>query len=381
MRASSLGYLFGQGVTGLWKNRMMTLASVGVLTACLLIVGFAVLLTENINQIVGFVESQNEVVTFMYRREEQDLFVDRAEDVQAKNNATALQIQQDLAQSGKTEAEFRLEMIAMGMTEDDLKTLFGEQSIAEYLPIEQESAQQGYPVVYWNQLISQIDEALNGIENVEDVRFVSREQALASQKKSFGELSYLLEGYSGEENPLSHSFVVKITDLSELDQTKQALQDIHGIKLVNASNEVASTLVNMRRIVNIVGWSIVLALSTVSLIIIVNTIRASIFTRRKEVNIMKYVGATNAFIRFPFIVEGLFLGLLASIVAYLIIWGGYSVFMQSFLEQSTAWIRQAFSQVIAFESIALKLAVFFVASGVGLGVLGSAVSIRNHIKV
>ena len=116
MKANSAKYLVGQGISGLWKNRMMTLASVGVLTACLLIVGFAVLVTENINQIVGYVESQNEMVAFMYKSGETEEFVNPVADVESFNRITALRIQQDYEASGKTEEEFRQSLIAVSYT-------------------------------------------------------------------------------------------------------------------------------------------------------------------------------------------------------------------------------------------------------------------------
>lgn len=407
MKANSVKYLMGQGVTGLWKNRMMTLASVGVLTACLLIVGFAVLLTENINQIVGYVESQNEMVAFMYKNGENEDFVQSVTDADEQNHQTALRIQEDLKESGKTEEEFRKALLDSGMTKEELTTLFGTQTIEEYEHSpnnkEQESADNGTstekasadstadkttnqienvkPIVYWDGLIQDIKTKLKQIPNVTEVRFISKEEGIKNQKSSFGELGYLLDDYTGADNPIRNSFVIKISDIAKLQETAAAVQEVYGIKLVNASNEVATTLTGMRRIINIVGWSIVAALSIVSLVIIINTIRASIFSRRKELNIMKYVGATNAFIRLPFIVEGVCLGILSAAFAYLIIWGGYSYFMTSFMDTASSWIQAAFQSVIPFEVIALKLAIFFLVAGVTLGVSGSIVSIRNHIKV
>lgn len=132
MKSNSARYLVGQGISGLWKNHMMTLASIGVLTACLLIVGFAVLLTENINQIVGYVESQNEMVAFMYKSGENEEFMEAVPNVDDVNHETALRIQQDFEMSGVTEDEFHQKLIDSGMTEDELKMLFGASSIADF---------------------------------------------------------------------------------------------------------------------------------------------------------------------------------------------------------------------------------------------------------
>ena len=453
MKSNSFRYLIGQGVSGLWKNRMMTLASVGVLTACLLIVGFAVLLTENINQIVGYVESQNEMVAFLYKSGEEPEFVESVADVEAANEATALRIQQDFEESGQTEAAFRQSLIDSGITEEELLVLFGQEGIAAYgkpdagtedtvsgsdtasgsdtvsgsdaasdsdtasasaadgaddttsdsgtasEPAEETGSEaadgeaadsaaedggeplEGLPVVYWDGLIEDVEAQLWEIPNISDVRFVSKEEGLENQKESFGELSYLLDDYTGADNPIRNSFVLKVDDLSKMAETVQEVEDVYGIFLVNAANDVATTLTGLRRIINIVGWSIVAALTIVSLVIIINTIRASIFARRKELNIMKYVGATNSFIRLPFIVEGICLGVLSAAIAYLIIWAGYSYLMQGFMDRTTSWIKAAFQSIIPFEQVAPGLAGFFLVSAVALGVIGSLVSIRNHIRV
>lgn len=320
MKGNSVKYLLKQGVKNLWLNRMMTLASVGVLTACLLIVGFAVLLTENINNMVGYIESQNEMVAFMY-------------------------------------------------TQDDYNL---KQEEAGSSPLDDET---------WEAFIQKTEQAVTGVENVQSVTYVSKEEGLEQQKEQWGEKGSLLDDYQGDENPLPESFVVKVKDLEKLADTKTALSQVEGIETVRAADSVATTLTDIRKIVNVVGWSMIAALVIVSLVIITNTIRATIFNRRKELNIMKYVGATNNFIRLPFVVEGICLGLIAAVVSYLLIWAGYSYILDSFLGQTSAWLQSAFKSVIPFKDIALKLAGFFFLSSTGIGAVGSLLSIRNHIKV
>ncbi len=330
MKGNSFKYLLKQGVKSLWSNRMMTLASVGVLTACLLIVGFAVLLTENINNMVKYMEDQNEVVAFMY-----------------------------------TEADYHDKMEAEGQTPFTLssETPEGETS-------------------WWSEFIEETQQKIETVDdNIQEVTFVSKEEGLQQQKEQWGEKGSLLDDYQGEENPLPDSFVVKIKDLSRLSQTKSSLEQIEGIESVRAADSVANTLTDIKRLVNIVGWSIVAALVIVSLVIITNTIRATIFSRRKELNIMKYVGATNSFIRLPFIVEGICLGLISAVIAYLCIWLGYSYVLGTFLDQASSWLQSAFASIIPFQNVALDLGAFFLISSVAIGVLGSIVSIRNHIRV
>lgn len=331
MRASSFSYLSKQGVKSLWSNRMMTLASVGVLTACLLIVGFAVLLTENINNMVHFVEQQNEFKAFVYTEKDYIQY-------QKDNN------QEPIIPSYETKP--------------------GEEN-------------------QWLSVLNKIENEIKSIDNVSGVELVTKEQGLEAMKEQLGsENASLLDDYVGEDNPLNDSFTVTVEDLSLLEDTVAKVSKLEGIEIVTAANEAASTLTSLRNIINIVGWIIIAALVIVSLVIITNTIRASIFARRKELNIMKYVGATNSFIRLPFIIEGICLGIISGVIAYVVIWIGYETIGNTFVEKVTSqWLQNAFESIIPFKEIALQLGGFFFISSIVIGVLGSVVSIRNHIKV
>lgn len=331
MRASSFGYLAKQGVKSLWSNRMMTLASVGVLTACLLIVGFAVLLTENINNMVSFVESQNEFKAFMLKEEEYVA-------TQVENGEKPFVLSSDPSASAT--------------------------------------------LTDWDKFLKEVEQEIKAIPNVVEVAFVSKDAGIDKLKQQLGtDNEDLLNDYTGVENPLNDSFTIKIKDLSLLNDTTTKVEKIDGVRTVTAAGEAARTLTSVRNIVNVIGWAIVAALVVVSLVIITNTIRATIFSRRKELNIMKYVGATNSFIRLPFIVEGILLGVISASVAYLVIWLGYESILNSFAGQASEWLQSAFEHVVPFASIRIKLAIFFAGSSIGIGVIGSAVSIRNHIKV
>lgn len=331
MRASSFNYLSKQGVKSLWSNRMMTLASVGVLTACLLIVGFAVLLTENINNMVKFVEQQNEFKAFVLT--EKDYIANQ----KAKG-------EKPITPSYETKA--------------------GKEN-------------------QWLKVLNKIEEEIKGIDNVSSAELVTKEDGIEVMKDQLGkEEAGLLDDYKGEDNPLNDSFTVRVDDLSKLQETISEVEKVEGVDSVVAAGEAAKTLTSIRNIINIVGWAIIAALVIVSLVIITNTIRASIFTRRRELNIMKYVGATNSFIRLPFIIEGICLGLLSALIAYGIIWFGYEAVLNTFADKvSSQWLQEAFKSIIPFKDVALQLGGFFVVSSVVIGVLGSVVSIRNHIKV
>ena len=303
MRMSGLRYLIKEGFRNLWRNRVMSLTSVGVLTTCLLIVGVAFLLTINVNSVVHYVETQSEMCVFMVE----------------------------------------------GVTDDEL---------------------------------AQTEKEIRANKNVSEVELVTRAQGLENLKVQFGEDSFLLDGIDPTDNPVPDTFIVKLNDISKTTETQEALSKLDKVDLVNASGEVADTLTYIQDTVSTLGLVIIIALAVISLVIISNTIRATIFTRRKEINIMKFVGARNSFIRIPFVVEGFALGLISAAVAFFAIWGGYAYLIQAFTGGMTSyWLESAFDSLIPFGTIAPWLALFFAGTGTVLGVFGSLISIRNHIKV
>lgn len=228
--------------------------------------------------------------------------------------------------------------------------------------------------------ISKIRSEIEGTPNVADTTFVSKEEGLEKTMDEFGDDAYLLEDIE-DRNPVPDMFVVKVTDIARTAETKAAIEQITGVEKVNAATGMATTLTNVRDIVATLGSTIILALGIISLVIIANTIRATIFTRRKEINIMKFVGATNSFIRIPFLVEGFILGLISALVSYLVIWGAYTYLLGALTADSSSFLQSAFASLIPFRDLAGKLAVFFGATGTVLGTFGSAISIRNHVKV
>lgn len=228
--------------------------------------------------------------------------------------------------------------------------------------------------------IKEVEANLKQIENIREIVFISKEDGLKAEKESLGENSYLLDSLD-DRNVLPAKFTIKVKDLSLSQETVEEIKAIDGVDIVNSSNEVADTLTYIRRTINTFGSVLILALAVISLVIISNTIRATIFTRRKEINIMKYVGATNSFIRVPFIVEGFLLGILSAIFAYGIVWGGYNYLVKAFTQGGSMWIQEAFSSIIPFDDIALNMIVAFCTTGAVLGMIGSAISIKNHAKV
>lgn len=301
MKGNSFHYLLKEGAKNVWYNRLMSLASVGVLTACLLLVGFAVLFSINVDSMVGYVEQQNEAVVFV---------LDSATDEE----------------------------------------------------------------------VAALKSTLENDANLFDVRFVSKDEALQRQRERLGSEADALNGYENK-NPFPASFEVRVRDLETLGTTVKMLEQLDGVEKVNASTEVASVLTSARKMVNLIGGIVVVALIIVSLVIISNTIRASVFTRRREISIMKYVGATDGFIRLPFLVEGLVLGFVAAALAFIITWACYSGLVGLITKDASSLLTTAFKNIVTFKSVALRIGGCFLGAGLLTGVIGSLFSIRGHLKV
>ncbi len=396
MRVSSFGYLTRQGLKNLWRNRMMTLASVSVLTACLLIVGIAMLLTANLNRVVEYVESENEFKAFVVK--EDDYLIQQLEngllvlDESALPEESAAEEPTESVTEEESASEAEESDTAKKDQKDTEKTASETTSQTEEESAGSEPAKEGSTVTVdelalakeqfdWDGFCANLQSQIQSISNVEDVSFVSKDEGIESMKDQLGDQAELLDDYEGEENPLNDSFTIRVKDLTKLSDTIEQVSGLEGIETVSAANSVAKTLTQIRHIVNVAGWSLVAALAIVSLVIITNTIRASIFSRRKELNIMSYVGATKSFIRFPFVVEGICLGLISAVIAYGLITLGYTAVMNKLLGQQTGWLGSAIQSLIPYSQIALEMGIFFLASSVLIGVIGSTISIRSHIKV
>jgi len=372
MKISSFGYLTRQGLKNLWRNRMMTLASVGVLTACLLIVGIAVLLTVNLNKMVQYVESENEFKAFIVKEEE--YLTMQLEEGLLVVDESLLPAEETAEETVETQEAEPEESLVEGVQ----KPVIPEETEEEEQITELDLAKEQFD---WDAFCASIRTEIESIDNVDEVIFVSKDEGILEMKEQLGDQAELLSDYEGDDNPLNDSFTIRVKDLTKLSDTIAEVSEVEGIHTVTAASSVAKTLTQIRKIVNVAGWSLVGALVIVSLVIITNTIRASIFSRRKELNIMSYVGATKSFIRLPFIVEGIVLGLISAGIAYGLISFGYGTALNKLVEGQSGWLSSAFESLIPYSEIAIDMALYFLVSSILIGVIGSTISIRSHIKV
>ena len=215
---------------------------------------------------------------------------------------------------------------------------------------------------------------LEALDNVKDAVFVSREEAFADYLETLGDDAYIMEDLI-ENNPLRDGYRIFLKDVSLHEETVAALEKVEGIADASSSREVFQRLVQIRRVVDIVSATLVAMLGAVSVFIIANTVKLAMFARRDEIGIMKMVGATNRFIRAPFVVEGILLGMCAAGLAFLAQWGVYEYIAQQ-LSAGTGVLT-----LLPFEEFRYGLALLLVGAGLVFGIGGSTITIRKFMKV
>ncbi len=225
--------------------------------------------------------------------------------------------------------------------------------------------------------------ALSNLPNVnhEETVYISKEDALEDQISYMGDMGLLLEGYRTENNPFPASYRVKIYELESLQDTTEKISQISGIDYISSPTDIVDVILGVDKTVTIGGWGLVLVLAMVSMVVISNTIRLTVFARRKEINIMKYVGATNTFIRFPFFVEGFVIGLLASTIAFAIISGAYLLLLDNVNNTALSFLSLLLPSIVPYMDVAPILLIGFVGGGIIVGVMGSQISVSKHLKV
>lgn len=218
-----------------------------------------------------------------------------------------------------------------------------------------------------------LETKIYAIENVATAQFVSKAEAL---EKYLSQLKHSKLFDDLEPEVLRDRYLITMKDISMIVGTQYALADISGIATVKAHTGIASGMISMQHIVNIVSIAMIALLLVVSVMMMVNTLRLTAYARRKEVALVKMIGATNSFIRGPFNVEGMFLGLCGSLLAYLAEWALYSTLTDKLSASSLSFLK-----IIPFEELSMPVLVCFVATGLLVAIFGSRIAIRNYMRV
>ena len=225
--------------------------------------------------------------------------------------------------------------------------------------------------------IQEVGDKIRALDGISTIERKSKEDALNTIKEKFGDKADLLDGF--DEEVFSESYVVTLTDLSLSQDIQNQILEFENIKKITSSDETISTLIRLANGIRIVTGVILILLIVISIFIISNTIKLTVHARRKEISIMKYVGATNNFIRWPFIVEGMIIGILSSLISILLVGGAYSVLATEAV--NSQFMTRMNLSLVGFKEMISSIIFVYMLLGIGIGAFGSVISMRKYLKV
>ena len=323
MKARSLKYLTAEGVKNVWANRLMSVASVGVLIACMVLIGMALLITKNINKAISTLEQQNVIMAYF-------------------NDENSVRYGESAASSTEGSSE---------ISEDS------------YLIHNQEEAKA-------------LCDKLGEIDNVLEVEYISSQEGLDSVKMTLLEgkedyFTFLDEEYG---NPLSDAAKITLEDMSKFSETLAKIEATEGVDSVQSQSDLADKINAIKSGVGVAGVWIIAILLVISLVIVSNTIRVTMYNRKLEIGIMKAVGATDSFIRLPFVIEGMVIGTISAVLSMAIVYFCYRVATETLIQSLGVM------EIIKFSSVALEIFGIFVIIGLFAGAIGSLIMISKYLK-
>lgn len=228
--------------------------------------------------------------------------------------------------------------------------------------------------------VDTLEAKLKKLPNVKTVEFYSKEEAWENMMKDMSDEEKELFQYA-DDNPLPDTFRLTVVDIQKMNETTTQLDTFDNVESTKSPKAFADVLISIRRILTVVSAAIVLALIIVCLIIISNTTRASVFARRKEINIMKYVGATNSFIRIPFFVEGMIVGVVAAAGALVLTKFAYEGVYNIFNDDFKLWNILGVKNLYSFDDMFWHVTIAYAVAGALIGALGTSISAGKHLKV
>ena len=214
--------------------------------------------------------------------------------------------------------------------------------------------------------INEVGEKLRALDGVSTTEFVSKDVALNQMKEKFGDKQDLLAGYE-ENNIFPASYVVTLTDLNKSKAVQEQISTFENIKKITSKDETVTTLINLANGIKIVTGVILILLIIISVFIIANTIKLTVHARRKEISIMKYVGATNGFIRWPFIVEGMIIGIVASAISITLVGMAYSVLAKELV--NNPFMQRINMSLVTFGDMFNSIIFVYMLLGIGIGAI------------
>lgn len=348
MKMRSVKYLVGEGLSNIWVNRLMSLASVGVLVACMVVIGLAILISENASKALGNLEQQNVVMVYM-KDYNWALYSDNANEDAASTEASSGEEADDSAASESEEA-----------TEEADKNGIKP---SDYVIHNEEEAKA-------------LCDKIKALPNVEDAVFVSSDEGLETVKSNMLEgqeeyFTFLDDEYG---NPLSAAAKVTMTDMAFFDDTVKEIEKMEGVDVVQSQGDLADTINSLKKGLAVAGVWIIAMLLVIALVIVSNTIRVTMYNRKLEISIMKAVGATDSFIRVPFVVEGVIIGMVSALLSEAILFICYRVATENILTSLKG------ADIVKFGDVAWMLLLVFMAIGILAGAVGSLIMIGKYLR-
>ena len=225
--------------------------------------------------------------------------------------------------------------------------------------------------------IKELEGKIKDIDGVKNVKFISKDEGLESMFEQWDNKSYLLEEYK-EDNPLPNAFKVNVEDIEKIIDVAANIKLIPGVEDVRFLSEEVIHLLKISKYMQIGGFGLIVALIFISIFLISNTIKLSISSRKKEIEIMKYVGATNSYITGPYVFEGILIGLIAAVLAIMVVKFGYSYIYEYIVVSNSSLLNEA---IVSPDSILDDFSIIFITLSVGIGMLGSIGSLKKLLKV
>lgn len=357
MKMGSMKYLVGEGVKNTWVNRLMSLASVGVLVACMVIIGLAILISENVNKAVGNLEQQNVVMAYM------------------KDYSWALYGDNGTSSDTSTSSSASASSAAASSDNTSSAASSASSTSSEEKADENGIKQSDY-IVHSEEEAKALCDEIAKLDNVASVTYVSPDEALESVKKSMleGQESYFSFLDEKNGNPMSGAAKIQMKDMSRFDETLEQVKKIDGISAVQSQSDLAEKITAIKKGIGIAGFWIIAILMVIALVIVSNTIRVTMYNRKLEISIMKAVGATDSFVRIPFVVEGMLIGVVSALIAEGLLYFCYRVATETIIGTLGT------SDIVHYSDVAGWLLLVFIGIGILAGVLGSVIMISKYLR-
>ncbi|MBO7217344.1 MAG: permease-like cell division protein FtsX [Clostridia bacterium] len=354
MKPRTIRYLTLEGIKNLWANRLMTVASIGVLVACMVIIGLATLLTMNVNVAMSSLEKENVIMAY-FNDKNSVLYGSEADKFTSSSNSSTESTSSNVSSSDAADSS-------------SVSSQSSETATPEEIP------EDAY-LIHNDEEALQLCDTLSKIDNVLNVEYISSEEGLKALKENrFDGQEELFSFFDSYGNPLQSGARITLKDMSKFDATLKTISETPGVSTTQSFSELAKKIDAIQNGVSIAGFWIIAILLIISLVIVSNTIRVTMYTRKLEIGIMKAVGATNSFIRLPFVIEGIAIGVISSLISMGLIYFCYRIV------GDTIATTLGTLQIVSFAEAFLQLFVSSLIIGIFSGLLGSIIMISKYLR-